>query len=69
MIADFYVIRAMRVYGGDFVQALAEAYNRADEENSRRIRETWPEYWQQYSEMAEQLKKEENEPRQIQRAE
>lgn len=35
-------------YGGGFVVALGKAYLRADGVNSRKIRETWPEYWVKY---------------------
>lgn len=42
------VLRGMSRYGGGFVQALAEALRRADSNNTQKIKETWPEYWQQY---------------------
>jgi len=47
------VIYAMLEFGGSFVQALARAYRAADPENRRRIRSTWPEYWQKYSTLAQ----------------
>ena len=50
---DREVLRAMRIYGGGFVSALAEAGYRADEENLRRIKEAWPEYWSQYLKMSQ----------------
>ena len=52
LLGDFEVIAAMRKYGGDFAYALAEAAMRADAENLRRIKTTWPEYWAKYTEMA-----------------
>lgn len=58
---DRLVIRAMRLYGGSFVQALADAYLHADEDNARRIREAWPEYWAQYTDHAERLRQREQE--------
>lgn len=52
---DRRVIKAMKKYGGSFVHALAVAALVADDDNRRRIRETWPEYWAKYAQMAEQL--------------
>lgn len=49
---DLEVIDSMATYGGSFVKCLAEAARRADPENLRRIKETWPEYWSQYSKMS-----------------
>lgn len=48
---DSATIEAMLRYGGSFVQALAEAARRADDDNFERIKKAWPEYWQRYSEM------------------
>ena len=42
-------------YGGSFVRKLGAAALVADEQNLRRIKSTWPEYWDQYSRMAQQL--------------
>jgi hypothetical protein len=50
---DLRVQAAMSMYGGSFVQALAEAFVCADLENRRRIKATWPEYWEQYTNLAE----------------
>lgn len=50
--ADYNTIQAMLKYGGSFVVALAQAAQQADTNNLRKIKETWPEYWQQYTEMA-----------------
>jgi hypothetical protein len=52
LLSDSTVIKAMRQWGGGFVSALAEAATRADSDNLRRIKEAWPEYWQKYSDMA-----------------
>lgn len=49
---DLAVIEAMEKYGGSFVVALAKAARRADSDNLAKIKATWPEYWQQYTEMA-----------------
>lgn len=42
-------------YGGSFVRKLGAAALVADEQNLRRIKHTWPEYWDQYTRMAKQL--------------
>ena len=42
-------------YGGSFVRALGAAALVADDRNLRRIKTTWPEYWDQYTRMAKQL--------------
>jgi hypothetical protein len=49
---DCLIIKAMKCYGGSFVQALAAAAHCADETNLNRIKATWPECWMQYSAMA-----------------
>ena len=45
----------MMEYGGSFVRKLGAAALVADEQNLRRIKSTWPEYWEQYARMAQQL--------------
>jgi hypothetical protein len=49
---DNEILAAMRKYGGGFVIALTHAARCADDENLRRIKATWPEYWEQYSNFA-----------------
>lgn len=49
---DLAVIKAMRAYGGSFVQALAQAALLADENNLKRIKDAFPDYWKRYAEMA-----------------
>ena len=56
-MTDWEIVQAMERYGGSFIQALAVLSHRADEDNLRRIKAAWPEYWQQYSEMAELSRK------------
>lgn len=51
-VTDLEVIDSMATYGGSFVKCLAETARRADPDNLRRIKETWPEYWSQYSKMS-----------------
>lgn len=55
-VEDFWVLKAMRGYGGGFVNALSEAALRADDDNLRRIKATWPEYWQKYAELGATLR-------------
>lgn len=41
-------IETMRQYGGGFVKALAEAYAKADTDNSSRIETAFPDYMKKY---------------------
>ncbi len=50
---EMYVVDAMKKYGGSFVKALAECFSRADINNVGRLKLAFPEYWEQYSEMAQ----------------
>lgn len=50
---DLKTIEAMERYGGSFVVALAQAARRADKNNLQRIKDAFPEYWQQYTQMAD----------------
>lgn len=52
---DVRVLALMTKYGGSFVSALANAAKYADEENLRRIKEAFQEYWEEYSELDKQL--------------
>ena len=54
-MTDKKTIETMMEYGGSFVRKLGAAALVADEQNLRRIKSTWPEYWDQYSRMAKQL--------------
>lgn len=49
---DLKTIEAMETYGGSFVVALAQAARRADKNNLAKLKEAFPEYWQQYTQMA-----------------
>lgn len=46
------VIEAMEKYGGSFVVSLAQCFRRADQMNRIKLKHAFPEYWNQYSEMA-----------------
>jgi len=48
MVAD-----AMCKYGGCFVKSLGTMIRSADHINRQKIKDTWPEYWVQYKNMAE----------------
>ena len=47
------IAATMIKYGGGFVAALGRALQCADKDNTRRIKEAFPEYWNRYSEIAE----------------
>ena len=52
---DIDVINTMIEYGGSFVRKLGAAALVADPDNLAKIKQTWPDYWAQYSRMAKQL--------------
>ena len=54
-MTDKKTIETMMEYGGSFVRKLGAAALVADDQNLRRIKNTWPEYWDQYTRMANQL--------------
>lgn len=45
------VYMAMLRYGGSFVHALGLALMSADQNNAQRIKDAFPEYWEQYRKM------------------
>lgn len=47
------VAAAMITFGGHFVRNLGEALMIADPINRARIKEAFPEYWQEYKKLAE----------------
>lgn len=52
---DIATIDAMEARGGSFVKALGAAARHADRFNLQKIKETWPEYWKQYSPHGEHI--------------
>jgi predicted oxidoreductase (fatty acid repression mutant protein) len=42
------VANAMNKYGGSFVRSLGTCLSHADSDNTRRIKEAFPEYWETY---------------------
>lgn len=53
-ITDRDVADAMVRFGGGFVTALGYAFRHADAVNQQKIKETWPEYWERYTQTAKQ---------------
>jgi len=54
-VTDKKTIETMMEYGGSFVRKLGAAALVADTDNLAKIKQTWPDYWAQYSRMAKQL--------------
>ena len=52
----------MQKYGGGFVKTLAKAAMTADEVNYARLQAAFPEIWDQYRDLAEWDRKQENQP-------
>lgn len=48
----FAIGQAMAVYGGSFMSNLGKALQCADGNNQKKIKETWPEDWQKYRNVA-----------------
>ena len=49
---DYKVIKIMDQYGGRFIKRLADLFLVADDDNRKRLKEAFPEYWIKYSELA-----------------
>ena len=47
-ISNVEIAHAMKRYGGSFVYAIGKAILSADPTNLQKIRNTWPEEWQEY---------------------
>lgn len=56
----YYVAKGMTQEGGSFVKVLGEALFHADGANARRIKQAFPEYWEQYLERGQALHKQES---------
>ena len=50
------VAEGMEARGGSFCQHLGRALWKADLENMRKIKATWPEYWSQYLEVGRRMR-------------
>lgn len=53
---DRETVAAMAKYGGSFVKQLAVCINLADNFNYERLKNAFPEYFEKYQKMAEDLK-------------
>ena len=51
-MTDYQIVQTMRILGGSFARTLADLFDRADDDNQRRIKATWPELWAEYTELA-----------------
>lgn len=49
------VSEMMKREGGSFVSKLGELLSQADYFNAKKIKATWPEYWQQYLELGKKI--------------
>ena len=47
------VAQAMIEYGGGFVKQLGVALMLADMDNQQKIKDTWPEYWEEFKKKGE----------------
>ncbi len=52
----YWLLKAMELYGGSFVRALADAMRAADHINYSKLVNAFPEYIARYDEMGKQLK-------------
>ena len=52
----FWMLKAMRMYGGSFVKALGEAWECADHINNAKLEAAFPELIEQYTEMGAYLR-------------
>jgi len=52
---DIEILHCMRERGGSFVKALADAGLHADDINLQLIKDTWPEYWERYGRLSDDL--------------
>ena len=50
-LTDYDTIKMMQLYGGSFAKALSFAAVKADSENLKKIKKTWPEMFQFYEMM------------------
>ncbi len=53
----YFVSLGMRERGGSFVKALGEALLHAHPSNIQKIKDTWPEYWEEYLEWGQKIEK------------
>lgn len=56
----YWIVLAMTTYGGSFVKYIGEALRRADQYNTRRLQEAFPDYMETYWDIGLKMKKAEN---------
>ena len=57
MNKDHKLIETMELYGGSFASAIAVAAYRADLRDYTRLKSAFPDLWEEYTEMVEQLER------------
>ena len=57
MSNDHRTLEAMERFGGGFASALSVAAQRADHANYARLKSAFPDLWEEYLEMAEQIER------------
>lgn len=45
---EIQIVEKMKIYGGSFVQALADCFYNADLVNFKKLKKSFPEYWEEY---------------------
>jgi len=49
---DYKIVEAMEKYGGSFVKALSQCFYSADYINYKKLKDAFPNYWEQYKKIA-----------------
>ena len=52
---QYWMLEAMNLYGGSFVKNLSEAWQCADQFNSKKLEQAFPEIMKEYIEMGKRL--------------
>ena len=60
MNSKYWISVAMRTHGGSFVQILGELILKSDPDNYQRLCSAFPDYFERYGKIAEQLKQEDD---------
>jgi len=60
MNLDYWIARAMALYGGSFVVALGECFRRADDGNKAILRNAFAQLFHEYEQAAKRLKQEDD---------
>lgn len=65
IVTDYEIVRAMHRYGGSFIRAIADAFDRADSDNYAKLKAAFPEYWTEYTGIAIHVHNSINESREV----